>query len=82
MPPLPTQPGGGACLCLVWMQSVLPSHVVRREPNPGRGHEGKQGQLDEVQYGTRRILIEAAHYSYLAVVVDGVEPPGFRSAMR
>ncbi len=44
--------------------------------------QGKQGQLDEVQYGARRILIEAAHYSYLAVVVDGVEPPGFRSAMR
>jgi hypothetical protein len=43
---------------------------------------GEEGQLDEIQYGERRILIEAARYAYLAVVVDGVEPPGFRAEMR
>ncbi len=43
---------------------------------------GKEGQLDEIQYGTRRILIEATRHAYLAVVVDGIEPPGFRAAMR
>lgn len=43
---------------------------------------GAPGQLDEIQYGDKRILIEAARYSYLAVVVDGSEPPGFRTKMR
>ena len=43
---------------------------------------GREGQLDEIQYGQRRILIEAARYAYLAVVVDGIEPPGFRAEMR
>ena len=47
-----------------------------------RGVVNQQGQLDEVQYGDRRILIEAAQYTYLAVVVDGIEPPGFRAEMR
>ncbi len=40
------------------------------------------GQLDEIQYGDRRIIIEAAQHAYLAVVVDGIEPPGFRAQMR
>jgi len=43
---------------------------------------GEEGQLDEIQYGERRILIEAARHAYLAVVVDGIEPPGFRAQMR
>ena len=43
---------------------------------------GKEAQLDEIEYGERRILIEAAQHAYLAVVVDGVEPPGFRARMR
>ncbi len=40
------------------------------------------GELDEIQYGTLRIVIEAARYAYLAVVVDGIEPPGFHAQMR
>ena len=43
---------------------------------------GEEGQLDEIQYGERCILIEAARHAYLAVVVDGVEPSGFRAEMR
>jgi hypothetical protein len=43
---------------------------------------GQEGDLDEIEYGDRRILTEAARHSYLAVVVDGVEPPGFRAEMR
>ena len=46
----------------------------------GRG--GRQGQLDEIQYGGQRILIETAAHAYLAVVVDGVEPTGFRATLR
>ena len=43
---------------------------------------GQGGQLDEIQYGTRRILIEAARHAYLAVVVEGIEPAHFRATMR
>ena len=43
---------------------------------------GEQGQLDAIQYGERRILIEASQNVYLAVVVDGTEPSGFRAEMR
>lgn len=40
------------------------------------------GGLDEIQHGSHRILIEAGRYTLLAVDVAGVEPPGFRDAMR
>jgi hypothetical protein len=43
---------------------------------------GKEGQLDEIQYGDRSILIETGQYAYLAVVIDGIEPAGFRTEMR
>jgi hypothetical protein len=43
---------------------------------------GEAGQLDEIQYGERSILIETAQYAYLAVVIEGTEPPGFRSEIR
>ncbi len=46
----------------------------------GRGES--TGQLDEIQYGTQRILIEATRHATLAVVVDGIEPAGFRELMR
>jgi len=44
--------------------------------------QDQQGGLDEIQYGDRRILIEALQHMYLAVVVDGVEPAGFRTKLR
>ena len=43
---------------------------------------GQPGGLDTIEYGDRRILIEAAEHAYLAVVVDGIEPAGFRAEMR
>jgi hypothetical protein len=42
----------------------------------------QRGQLDEIQYGDRRILLEAAQLVYLAVVIRGVEPPGYRARLR
>jgi hypothetical protein len=42
----------------------------------------QEGQLDEIQYGEQRILIETARYAYLAAVVEGIGPPGFQAAMR
>lgn len=43
---------------------------------------GQEGQLDEIQYGSRRILVEACQHVYLAAVVDGIEPAGFRARLR
>jgi hypothetical protein len=43
---------------------------------------GEEGQLDEIQYGDWRILIEASQHAYVAVVVDGIEPSGFRAEVR
>jgi hypothetical protein len=43
---------------------------------------GTVGDLDEIQYGEQRILIQSAQHAYLAVVVDGTEPPGFRAQIR
>ncbi|MCB0166025.1 MAG: hypothetical protein KDI79_17460 [Anaerolineae bacterium] len=44
--------------------------------------QGKTGQLNEIQYGEQSILLETATYVYLAAVVDGITPTGFRTAMR
>jgi hypothetical protein len=43
---------------------------------------GKEGQLEEIEYGDECILLEASRHAYLAVVASGVEPPGFRAEMR
>jgi hypothetical protein len=43
---------------------------------------GKEGQLEEIEYGDEHILLEATRHAYLAVVVSGVEPPGFRAKVR
>lgn len=45
------------------------------------GH-GVEGDLDEVQYGDKRILIESARYIYIAVVTKGVAPQGYRTDVR
>jgi hypothetical protein len=44
--------------------------------------QGKQGQLDEIQYGEQSILIEAASYLYIAALIEGIPPAGFRAALR
>jgi hypothetical protein len=40
------------------------------------------GELEEIAYGEQRILLEAGHQVYLAVVMDGVEPSGYHQLMR
>lgn len=46
----------------------------------GEGAEGKE--LDEVQYGDRRIIVQSGQAAYLALVTTGVEPEGFRARLR
>ena len=42
----------------------------------------EESQLDQIRYGERLILLEAANYTYIAVVIDGYEPSGIRSDIR
>ncbi len=46
----------------------------------GKGQEG--GELDEIQYGTQRIILVTGLTAYLAVVITGIEPEGFRAKLR
>ena len=39
-------------------------------------------QLDEVQYGNQRIIVQSGKAAYLAVVFKGVEPAGFHRHLR
>lgn len=39
-------------------------------------------ELEEIQHGQQRILLEGGRLAYLAVIVDGIEPPELRPAMR
>jgi hypothetical protein len=38
--------------------------------------------VDEIQYGEQRIIIQDGRLCYLAVVIHGIEPPGFRAELR
>ncbi len=39
-------------------------------------------ELDEIQYGDQTIIIESGQYVYIAAVVQGVAPEGFRTNLR
>ncbi len=43
--------------------------------------QGESGEVGAITYETQNILLEAEGAAYLAVVVDGVEPPDFRERM-
>jgi cell division septum initiation protein DivIVA len=45
------------------------------------GKGGAENELDEVQYGDQRIIIQSGRFAYLAVVIAGVEPEGIRARM-
>jgi hypothetical protein len=46
----------------------------------GRGRG--EGELDEIQYGDQRIIIRGGVSAYVAVVIQGVEPTGFRAIVQ
>jgi hypothetical protein len=39
-------------------------------------------ELEEIQYGDSRILIKTGQFAYLAVVVQGFEPPGYANLLQ
>jgi hypothetical protein len=38
-------------------------------------------ELDEIQYGNQRIVIQSGQVVYLAVLIQGIEPDGFRTRL-
>lgn len=46
----------------------------------GQGDDEKE--LDEIQYGDQRIVIQSGREVYVAAVLTGVEPAGFRAQLR
>ncbi len=46
------------------------------------GDGGEEAELDEVQYGDEGIIVQSGQYAYVAVVIEGVEPEGFRAGLR
>ena len=46
------------------------------------GQEGQPGkELDEIQYGNQQIVIQSGPAVYLAVLISGIEPEGFRAKL-
>jgi hypothetical protein len=46
------------------------------------GNGSHEEELDEVQYGENRIIIQSGRAAYLAVVITGVEPEGFHARLK
>lgn len=43
---------------------------------------GEEGELHQIQYGGKSILLEVAHLVYIAAVIEGIEPHNFREQLR
>jgi len=42
----------------------------------------KDKELDEIQYGDRRIIVQSGRFVYLAMVIMGIEPEGLHAKLR
>ncbi|HVP21836.1 MAG TPA: hypothetical protein VMS73_08240 [Anaerolineaceae bacterium] len=56
--------------------------AIREFVQDSFGHGQEEQELDEIQYGEQRIIIQGGRFAYLAVVTTGTEPSGFRFRMR
>jgi len=56
--------------------------AIREFARDSFGDTADDEELDEIQYGDEKIIIQSGQYVYIAAVVKGVEPEGFRSQLR
>ncbi len=56
--------------------------AIRDFAQDAYGSTAGEGELDEIQYGSQRILLVSGAAAYLAVVIAGIEPEGFRARLR
>ena len=55
--------------------------VIRQFAYDSFAQKGQDEQLEEIQYGEHRIIIQNGPAAYFAVVITGIEPAGFRSRL-
>ncbi len=55
--------------------------VIRQFTHDSFAQKGQDEELEEIQYGEHRIIIQNGPAAYLAVVLEGIEPAGFRSRL-
>ena len=53
--------------------------AIRSFAQDSFGDEETEQELHEIQYGDKHIIIQSGEYVYLAVVIKGIEPAGFRT---
>lgn len=73
-------PGNSGAVDSDLISSMLTA--IRDFAHDAFGHGEGEKELDEVQYGDQRIIIQSGSAAYLAVVLTGVEPDGFREQLR
>ena len=56
--------------------------AVRDFMHDSFGRQEVPESMDEIQYGEQRIVIQDGRSCYVAVVIGGIEPPGFRAELR
>lgn len=56
--------------------------AVRSFMHDSFGQQEGHDPMDEIQYGEQRIIIQDGRLCYLAVVIRGIEPAGFRAELR
>lgn len=56
--------------------------AIRDFAHDSFGDGDETDELDEIQYGDERIIIQSGQHAYLAVVIAGVESEGFRARLR
>ncbi|WP_420642154.1 hypothetical protein [Candidatus Leptofilum sp.] len=56
--------------------------AIRQFARDSFGRGRADTDLDEIQYGDDRIIIQGGQYAYLAVVINGIEPAGFRGELQ
>lgn len=56
--------------------------AIRQFAHDSFGRHGTSSQLDEIQFGDERIIIEGGQHAYVAAVVQGSEPTQFHTALR
>ncbi len=56
--------------------------AIRQFAHDSFGRHGTSSQLDEIQFGDERIIIESGQHAYVAAVVQGTEPTQFHTALR
>ncbi|WP_420631154.1 hypothetical protein [Candidatus Leptofilum sp.] len=56
--------------------------AIRQFARDSFGRGRTDTDLDEIQYGDDRIIIQGGQYAYLAAVIHGIEPAGFRGKLQ